>query len=93
MKSYIKRATDTLDYAIDYAGPTPGPWLGAGETITGSTWDVPAGITTAGQDHTDTEAKIRLSGGTVGTAYKLVNSVTTSTGEVKVYPITVVITA
>lgn len=51
-----------------------------GETLTGSTWVVPVGITKVSDSYaTSGLVQIVLSGGTLGTQYTLVNRVTTAT--------------
>lgn len=61
-----------LDYGEDWSA-----WL-AGETLATSLWIVPAGITNDDDSFTSTTAFIRLSGGTVGQEYVLVNQITTA---------------
>ena len=62
---------------IDYSD-----WLGTSETITGSNWTVPSGIATvAGAVSDGTIAAATVSGGTEGSAYTLVNTITTSLGQ------------
>lgn len=75
MARYIKDPEAKLDYSVDWA-----PWLQAGETVTASTWQVPAGLTqtTPSPSFTDTETTIWLTGGTVGETYLVTNHVTTS---------------
>lgn len=55
-------------------------WLAdsAGDTIVTSTWTVPAGITQNNASNTTTTATIWLSGGTVGTTYRITNQITTA---------------
>jgi hypothetical protein len=66
-----------LDYAVDWS-----TWLQAGETITASTWTVPAGIDqiTPDPSFANGVATIWLGGGTVGTRYDIVNHIVTSQG-------------
>lgn len=52
-----------------------------GPTISTSTWTVPAGITQVSATNTSTTTTIRLSGGTNGTDYELVNHVVLSDGQ------------
>jgi hypothetical protein len=53
-----------------------------GETITGSSWTVPGGITRDSDGYSAAGLiNIVLSGGTAGTQYTLVNRVTTSGGQ------------
>lgn len=82
---------DVKDYAIDWkyasaasraaAGAGDGT-LAAGETITVSTWAVPAGITqtTPAPSQADGKTTIWITGGTDGVDYDLINHVTTSAG-------------
>ena len=69
---FDKNIDATLDYGIDWTD-----WLN-GDTIATSSWDVPAGITNENEGFDDNETVIWLSGGSVGPAYKLVNTVTTN---------------
>lgn len=76
--AFIADPTAVLDYAINWAS-----WpLQTGETITASTWTVPAGITqtTPAPSFTSTTTTIWLTGGTIGATYRLTNHVTTSGG-------------
>ena len=68
-----KKATEVLDYVINWTDRLNG------DTITGSTWALPAGITQASASFTTTTATIMLSGGTAGQRYACVNTVTTAT--------------
>jgi hypothetical protein len=65
-----------LDYTIDWS-----QWLGDGETIAASTWDVPAGLTEVDESETTTATSVRVSGGTAGTMYSVTNHIVTSTGQ------------
>lgn len=55
-------------------------WL-AGDTIATSTWVVPEGLTKANDTNNDTHAYVKVSGGVIGTYYKLVNHIITAAGE------------
>ena len=68
-----KKATEVLDYLINWTDRLNG------DTITGSTWALPAGITQVSTSFTTTTATIMLSGGTVGQRYACVNTITTAT--------------
>lgn len=58
------------------------PWESGDPVIEASEWLVPAGITDEDDsDFTDTRAQVKLSGGTAGEVYDLVNRITTSEGE------------
>lgn len=63
-----------LDYTGDWSA-----WLGT-DTITASTWNVPAGITKDTDNHDTTTTWIWLSGGAAGTVYTLTNHITTAGG-------------
>ncbi len=74
----------TLDYGIDWANggandglATDYGWL-QGDTIESSVWTVPAGITQVSSSFSDTVTRVWLSGGTAGTAYEIVNTITTA---------------
>lgn len=71
------------NYTLDWSGAAPGPRLTDGDTITTSTWTVPVGITEGDPSpatKTDTTTTIWLSGGTLGTVYKITNHVVTAQG-------------
>ena len=74
-----------VPYSINWDQRTPTSaagtgYLGSGETITSSTWIVPTGITKVSDIASTTVTTIRLSGGTDGQSYTLVNRITTSSG-------------
>lgn len=71
-----KDPDETLDYTLDWSR-----WLST-DTIQASTWAVPDGLTEDASSHGDDTATVWLSGGTVGTAYTLVNTITTTGGRV-----------
>lgn len=50
------------------------------DTISSSTWTVPAGITKDSQSNTTTVTKVWLSGGTANVTYTLLNRVVTAGG-------------
>lgn len=62
----------TLDYQIDWSD-----WLGDGESIVSSAWAASDG-TVSNQSFTATTATTWLSGGTIGGAITLTNTITTS---------------
>lgn len=79
---YFKDPDAVLDYAVEWSS-----WLQDGETISTSTWDVPAGLTegdgsngAAASSATDTKATVWLMGGTANTQYTVTNRVVTSAG-------------
>lgn len=78
-RHFLKDPSDNLNYTIDWGGASDGgPWLASGESITTSTWTVPDGITEVSTTNDETTATIRVSGGTAGTRYALVNHIVTS---------------
>lgn len=75
--AYIKDPGATLDYAFDWTD-----WLGTGETITASSWTVPAGLTNVGVTFSAYASVCRISGGSVNTSYTVTCQITTSDGEI-----------
>lgn len=73
----VKGANDVLDYAEDWAA-----WLAdaGADSITSSSWTVPAGITQNNAARTSTKTTIWLSGGTVGATYRITNRIVTAGG-------------
>ena len=61
-----------LNYTIDWS-----EWL-VTDTISTSTWTVPTGITKDSDTNSTTTTTIKLSGGTVGEKYEIVNHVVTA---------------
>lgn len=76
--AYTKDPLEKKDYEIDWSRH-----LGAGETVSTSTWSVsPAGLTLAAPNqsaNTGTITRTRLTGGTAGVEYRVTNHVVTST--------------
>lgn len=70
-----KDPDEVLIFGINWAD-----YLGS-DTIIGSTWVVPVGVTMVSNAFTDTLATIKLSGGTLGQVYRITNRITTSDGE------------
>jgi len=75
MSRYIKDPQAVLDFVVDWS-----LWLATGETITASTITAPPGITVDSDTFTGTTVTYWLSGGTLNTAYNIVNHITTSAG-------------
>ena len=67
-----KDPNEVLDYQIDWTLRL------AGDTISTSTWTVPAGITKDSDSNTTTAATVWLSGGTLGETYELLNRIVTA---------------
>jgi hypothetical protein len=75
-QTFIKDVDAVLDYGVDWS-----IWLESGDTISSSTWTItPSSITTDSTENTTTQAKIWLSGGTVGTTYTATNRIVTNEG-------------
>lgn len=73
--NFTKDPDAVLDYVVNWA-----TWLGA-DTISASTWEVPAGLTQPfSASNTTTAATVWLGGGTVSTTYEVVNHITTTSG-------------
>lgn len=78
MSNYVHDPQSVLDYAVDWTA-----WLATGETLTASSWTVPAGITQTTPAPSFTAggvATIWMTGGTLNLSYSLVNHITTSAG-------------
>lgn len=74
MATYIKDPDALLDYQIDWSS-----WLVA-DTISASSWEAKTGIVVDSDSETTTTTTVWLSGGTVGTKYKITNHITTAAG-------------
>lgn len=72
--TYVKDPDEVLDYGFDWFA-----WL-AGDTITASTWVVPAGLTKTSDTHDGTSTTVWLSAGADGSVYSVVNRIVTSDG-------------
>jgi len=71
----LKAPTASLDYTYNWDDG----YLDTGETIVTSTWTVsPTGMTIDSESETATTATVKLSGGTHGVLYKVVNTITTN---------------
>lgn len=68
-----------VDFRVDWSA------VASSNAISDSSWTVPSGITKVQDSHTDTASLIRLSGGTTGRSYQLVNTVTLTDGQIEVY--------
>lgn len=72
-QQFDKDPNATLDYTINWSS-----WLAAGETISTSTWTVPAGLTKVSDTKTTNTTTIWLSEGTLYERYQVVNRIVTS---------------
>lgn len=73
---FTKDPDAKLDFPIDWSD-----WLGS-DTITASTWSVPAGLTLENEAFDPKEATVWLSGGTDGAVYIVTNRITTAEGRI-----------
>ena len=86
MADYRKAATSVLDFTFDWS-----TYLGGVDTIVSSAWSVPSGITGTNQSSTATSTSIRISGGTLGKFYGLVNTITMASGQIDQRPLIITI--
>lgn len=77
-KTYRQKDTETLDYTVDWS-----TWLD-GDTIASVVNTADSGITVSSESNTTTATTIWVSGGTVGTTYKVVQTITTSSSPARV---------
>lgn len=88
MPRYTIAPGETLDYAFDFNGPSPGPALTSGQTVVGRTVTAAGGISVVGDSISGgTQVLARVSCPdtvTLGTRCRLRCRATTSTGEVLV---------
>lgn len=77
-----KDPDEVKDYGIDWIGTAADPGLlyGTTDTISTSTWTVPAGITKDSSSNTTTTTTIWVSGGTAGVSYLIQNRIVTAGG-------------
>jgi hypothetical protein len=76
MRTWAKDSQAVLDWAFDWS-----KWLAVGESITGTpTVTVDAGLTKDSQSNTTNTVTVWLSGGTLGTTYKVACRITTNQG-------------
>lgn len=75
-KLYSKDPQAVLKYTVDWSD-----WLAVSETISTSSFTAPAGITKDAEVNTTTTGTVTLSGGTVGTTYRIVHQITTNQGQ------------
>ncbi len=72
--TYQKTSAEVLDYTINWA-----TFL-VTDTISTSTWSLPAGITTTSNSNTTTTTSIFLATGAVDKTYLISNTITTAGG-------------
>ena len=71
---FIKDPNAVLDYTITWTA-----WLSS-DTISASTWTVPAGLTKDSDSFGDSNSTVWLSGGTADAEYEIINHITTAAG-------------
>lgn len=75
MTTHTKTALEVYDYGFDYTDH-----LDAADTISTSTWTIPAGLTTGTASNDTTTTSVFLSGGTLNADYSCVNKIVTAGG-------------
>ncbi len=75
MTTFIKDPDATLNYTVDWS-----KYLGTTDTISTSTWIVPAGLTQNTVSQSTTTATIFLSSGTLDVSYEVTNRINTVAG-------------
>ncbi len=68
-----KGTADSLIYTIDWS-----QWLNTGDSLATSLMVVPTGLTLVSQANTTTTSTAKISGGTIGTAYTVTCTITTT---------------
>lgn len=76
VSAYVKDPNARLDYTIDWSTD----WLVPTDTIVGSTFSAPTGITVDSSTFTATTTTVWLTGGTANTEYLVTNHITTAQG-------------
>lgn len=79
MFEFEHSAGATLDYGFNWS---VNGWLEASETITTSVWTENQDITLSREQIYFGVTSVFVTGGTAGTVYKLMNTITTSTGRI-----------
>lgn len=80
INSFVKDPDSVEWFGVDWtdrlAGELP---LVAADTISTSSWTIPAGLTSVATMKTSAATGVKLSGGTLGEKYTLVNEIVTAT--------------
>lgn len=74
-----------LDFTIDWSG-----WLEEGDSISASSWTVPAGLSSSSPSSDDDSATVWLTGVTAGETYTVINQITTAAGRIQLKPFRIV---
>jgi hypothetical protein len=72
---FVKDPAGIIDYTVRWSS-----WLPSGDTISSSTWTVPAVLVKVSEANTTTDAVIFLASGTVGQIYEVTNRIITTGG-------------
>ncbi len=72
--TYPKTSSDVLDYKVDWS-----TWLGT-DTITSSSWTIPAPLVTVLSQYTTTSTTVFVTGGSDGITYLVSNTINTTGG-------------
>lgn len=77
---------DTLSYEFDWRGPSPGPWLVTGQTITSYTVTAAGGLTVGASQLVGDKVQVMVSAAAdiaLGARCAILCTITASNGEVK----------
>ena len=88
MANFIKDPQAKLDFTVDWSD-----WLGLNEIIVSSSWSSPDGLTIETSGYDSNYAVVWLSGGTAGTTYRLINTITTNSSPARIDQRTITIKA
>jgi hypothetical protein len=75
--AFTKDPNSTIDFEIDW-----NQWLN-GDTVSVSTWEVPAAFTIQSEGVTSNVTRAFLTGGTAGSDYTITNRITTPGGRIE----------
>ena len=88
MANYTKTVAAVLDFTFDWSA-----YLAGLDTIVGSTWTVPTGITSSNLSSTATTTSLRLAAGSAGLFYPLTNTITMASGQIDQRPLVITISS
>lgn len=83
--TFVKDPQAKLDYSVDWT-----QWLN-GDTISSSSWDVPADLSLISQNYTTRVATVWIASGTVGQSYQVKNQIQTAAGRIDERTITILV--
>lgn len=76
--AFVKDPNSVEWFGVDWTERLQGDDLFAADSVASSTWVIPSGLTQADAMSMTKAAGVKLSGGTVGSTYKVVNRITTA---------------